>query len=480
MLVEWFPHLSEYKFIKTLRSFYRSYAYIAVIVLLMVLSELFSLELFCFYSYLILCGAGLLLSEDALPLVPVIVCCYMTISAKNNPAAFPETSVFHQTAFRVQFTVIIAASVVLLFVRLATAIARFPRSGCPRLSVGFALLGAGYVLGGSFSGHYAADTALLGFVEIVSLCVFYFYFYYTVRWSETNAAYVLAVIVMLGFGMMCQVAGMYMLEGVIANGVVTRHAMFTGWGTYNNVGCIMELCIAAPFYFAIKRRNGWIYTVIGTLFLLATLASQSRAAMLCGSIIYLACVVAVLYKTKGRERLYHLVVFAALAATAVVMAFVLSDEFLHFFASVVHEGMGDNGRFQIYRDCINDFLSAPVFGVGFYATHGHREWLANIENPFLPPRAHNTYIQLLASGGIFALGCYLVHRVQTVLLVMRRPTTEKTMIALCASAILLTSLFDCHFFNFGPGLLYGVLLVFAEKEDAREGVLPKRQRAGTA
>lgn len=46
----------------------------------------------------------------------------------------------------------------------------------------------------------------------------------------------------------------------------------------------------------------------------------------------------------------------------------------------------------------------------------------------------------------------------------RRPTPRKTFLGLCVLALLLTSFVDCHFFNFGPVIIYSALLLFIEKD----------------
>lgn len=466
MLIDCFPQWEDSAIVRELRKYFHSVWYIITVVALMVCSNLFSLELPVYYLYLAASIAAALVCKDALPFVPLICCSYMSVSAANNYAA-NQDSVFFDSSFIVQFIFILAVAVVFMLARLVSALLTRPRKRAPRLAFGFLVLGVGYILGGLFSGYYAFDTAFLGFVEIVSLCGLYFYFYYTVNWEAQNASFVLVVFVAIGFGMIFEIAGMYFLPGAFQNGVVDRHFMYTGWGTYNNVGCVMSMCVAAPFYFAVKRKNGWVFTSVGILFFLATILSQSRAAMLCGGIVFATCFVIVIAKTRGRERRHHLIVLAAVAAAAIVCVCVFRKELADLFDSVLKQGSSDNSRFKIYSECIKQFLNAPFFGVGFYKTYGHREWISNLPEPFLPPRAHNTIIQLLASGGIFALFCYAVHRAETLVLLFRRPTMLKTTIALCIAALLLTSLLDCHFFNFGPGILYGILLVFAEGSDLR-------------
>lgn len=84
---------------------------------------------------------------------------------------------------------------------------------------------------------------------------------------------------------------------------------------------------------------------------------------------------------------------------------------------------------------------------------------------FIPARWHNTIIQIVASTGFVGLVAYVLHRIRTLELFFRRPALEKTYIGFCVLALLLSSLVDCHFFNIGPGLLYGLLLACAEGLD---------------
>ena len=81
-------------------------------------------------------------------------------------------------------------------------------------------------------------------------------------------------------------------------------------------------------------------------------------------------------------------------------------------------------------------------------------------------------MQLLASGGVAALAAYAYHRVQTALLFFRKLNLEKIFIGFSVLVLITTSFFDCHFFNFGPGLLYACLLVMAEKMDVEQEERP--------
>ncbi len=490
MLCECFPKMKGCKIVVWLNAFFTSAYYPVLIAVLMVLSNLFSLELPVYYIYIFFVVLAALLAEDLLPVVPVLCCSYMTVSAPNNPADFSpvspsvvndgrDVSVFYKPEFQLQLAFLIIVAALVLIARLIFTLIVRPNKRAPKLCIGFAVLGAAYLLGGAFSGFYAFDTVLFGFVQVAALCIFYFLFYYTVDWKKVKIGYWAFLFTVIGFGMVCETIGLYFLPGVVVGGEVIRAKMVTGWGMYNNVGCILAMCLPAPFYFAAVKKYGWIFTLTGTVFMLALAVTQSRGSALFGCIVYAACAVAVLIKSAKAEKIAHVIVFGSVAVVLGICAVVLWDKFIDLFNSLIGIGFNDNGRFEIYRKCLNVFTEHPWFGVGFYETPGFR-WGAMPEGSFLPPRAHDTYMQLLASGGIVALAAYLYHRAETLLLFFRRPSAEKTFIAFSAAALVLTSILDCHFFNFGPALLYSVILICAEGTEIRDGIpLKKRKKAQT-
>lgn len=462
MLVQIFPRLLGNRAVLSARRFFNSVWYLLMIAAATACANVFSLELPVYYFYLV-CGiAASLFAEDAYPVLPVFCFAYMSVSAPNNPATNVGSSVFHQPVFLLHVAFIALSAVIFLVGRLVVELIAHPkRRRVPALSVGFLALGASYVLGGLLSGFYGGRTALFGFAEICSLGLVYFYFYYTVDWKARGAHACAVLFTCIGLCVAAEIVGMYFLPGVFGEDGVDRSKLVTGWGMYNNVGCVMAMCLPAPFYFAATRKGGWRYNLLGNLFMLAVAFTQSRASILFGGCVYLACAAAVLVKTRGKERLAHVAVYAAVVLVCAVGAAALWEKVAALFRSLLDIGFHENGRLETYKEGFSQFLSAPVFGVGFYECHGF-QWGQLPPTSFLPPRYHNTYIQLLACGGGVAMLAYLVHRVQTLRLLFRRPSVEKTFIALSVVALVLTSLLDCHFFNFGPGILYSALLAFAE------------------
>ena len=472
MLTEAFPQLRERRAVIGVRNFFRSGWFAALAVLLMACSELFGLEIFVIYAYLVFGLLIVLFADDMLGIVPMVCCGYMIFSAENNPGKFPD-SLFGQPQGQLALFYAVAVIAVMLIGRLVSMLLEREKRGVPKLTVGFLLLGASYLLGGAFSPYYDGRTVLMGFVQIAALCGFYFYLYYTVRWDRVPKGYLPMVISIIGVGMLAEIVGMYFGEGVIReDGSINRVALYTGWGIYNNVGCVMAMCMPAPVYFAVKNKNGWAYTILCTVFYLGVMLTQSRGAMLFGSVVYLGCVVVTLVGSKQKERLWNAIVFAVLLVAALIGVVVFRDKVKDLFASIIDQGWNDAARFATWKACWQRFLEYPGFGVGFYKTPGtlltedgmFTEFVDGTpEGTFLALRAHNTFFQLISTGGTFAIVAYLVHRVQTLILCFRRPNAEKIVAALCVASLLLTSMVDCHVFNMGPGLMYSAWLVFGEK-----------------
>ena len=477
MLTDAFPKLKDTKAVALIRAFIRSPWYLVLAVFLMACAELFALELPVFYIYFVIIVVDVLFDEDLLGVFVLIPCHYLAISAPNNPGKHAVT-LFSTPTQMVHLVILIAMYAVLLGARLISLLLLGGKRQTPELTFGIAFFSLALILGGVFSGYWGKRTVLFGLVEALSLFAIYFFFYYAVNWKTLPKHYGMMLFMALGVGVMIEVAGMYFMPDAVNGSVVNRTAFYTGWGIYNNVGCVMAMCVPAPFYFAAKKKEGWIFTVIGIVFYLAVLLTQSRGAMLFGTVIFVASIIAVLIVSKGFERIKSLIVFCAFALAMVIAGIVLRQKLIDVFKAIEQAGFNDYNRFKTYRACWGRFLESPWFGVGFYRTPGTvlrpdtGMWTTMdgaAETGFLPPRAHNTLFQLLASGGVFLVLGYLVHRIQTGILFFRHPSTEKTFVCLCVLALLLTSLLDCHFFNFGPGLLYASLLVIAEGNNLQRG-----------
>ncbi len=469
MFYESYEKIGQWRIAKLLREFLSSPWFIALTCFVMVFSNLFSLELLAFYYFLFAILLIVLFAEDLRGIVPIVPCAYMCISERNNPSWYPETSAFYDPAFKVQMIFIIAVISLLICGRLVSKLFTGERR-LPRLTFGFSALGLSFLTAGLFSPYYSAKSVYFGFVEIIALSLFYFLFFYSVDWENLDKRYIFYVLTFVGLGILIEIIGIYFrlfLTNDFSEQVFRRGNLYTGWGMYNNIGCAVAMCLPGPLFLAVKEKKyGWCYLLCAFAILAALILTQSRGSILFGGIVFLAGIVLMFVFSDKKQRIRYLIICACFAVFAAVFCAIFWEKLFKLFESLpLDDFFNSNGRAEIYKGGLKQFTGHPVFGVGFYGIEELNVFLWGHlpEGAFLPARYHDTYVQLLASGGIFALACYIFHRAETMIVFFRRPSREKIFLFLSVAALILTSIVDCHFFNFGPGLIYGILLVFAEK-----------------
>ena len=117
----------------------------------------------------------------------------------------------------------------------------------------------------------------------------------------------------------------------------------------------------------------------------------------------------------------------------------------------------DNGRFEIYKKGLEKFLNHPILGAGFMDSHG----ISSVPDH----RYHNTIVQILASCGTVGILAYAFHRFNTISLIIKKKSGRNNFLAFCLLGLILTSLFDIHFFNIYPAFYYVLILIAIEKSN---------------
>lgn len=460
-----FSDLRSHTSIRTINRFLTTPGYILGVLLLSMLANDAAVELQV-YTVLLLVGCYVcLLGDDLLPLMPILTACYISVSTRNNPG-LNDHSVFNTQSWYI--ALILAPFVLCLLYRLCTdkqiggkAFLTKKR----RMLPGMVILGIAYVLGGLFSPAYPdlwKKNVLFALLQFAAIAVPYYIFSGAVDWNKAPRDYFPWIGFITGGMLVLQILRIYVHGDVIVDGVIIRDRIFTGWGMYNNIGCFLAMMIPFAFYLASRYHKGWIGTVVGSVFLLGVFFTCSRSSILVGGAVYLLCIMLMLFSAKNRKgNTVALIIF--LSALVLTVA-VFHKQILQLFRSVLDRGFDPNNRNFIYEAGFKQFLRYPIFGGSFYPIDFVPYDFSVVEgfSAFLPPRWHNTVIQLLACTGIVGLGAYVFHRHQMVRTFLRDRTREKAFIA-CSIAVLLgCSLLDCHMFNLGPVLFYSTGLAFAE------------------
>lgn len=424
-------------------------------------SNLFELEL-AVYTVFVAVGIYVCLwSKDLLPLIPLVLGAYIAPSMQNNPGRNPD-SVF--STHSIYFVFLASALVTALLVRIIRQRKQF-FSKKHRLLSGILLLAITYLLGGVGSAGYtqlAFKNILFALLQGACLLIPYWLISGGVDWSRTRRDYLAWTGFTAGGVLLCQILWIYFSTEVVVNGIIERTNIYTGWGMYNNMGCLLAMMIPFAFYLATKYRKGWIGTVVGTAFLIGVILTCSRGSILVGTAIYGFCILAMLRYANNRRANFIALITSVVSLLLIIVLF--HKQLLLLFSTLLGKGMDPSTRDSIYRNGLRLFSENPIFGISFYPPAGVSWGWSTAPGfaAFFPPRWHNTFVQLLASCGVLGFGAYLWHRAQTVRLFLKQGTKEALFNGCCVLVLLICSMLDCHLFNFGPALFYAIALAYTE------------------
>ena len=460
--------IREHPTVKKWNTFLVSPYFVMTVGLLAAISNIFSLELPVYTCYILVGLYVSILGEDYLPMIPIVVCCYIAPSFDANPGR-NEDSVFypeHGGLYLLAIAVLFAASVVW---RLATDKKMGGRNFLTaerKLLSGMLFLGAAYMLAGIGSGFYfekGLPNVVFAAVQFLSVFAMYYFFTGGIRWERCRKDYFAWTGLGIGCAIVLELVNIYLFQDVVIDGIIIRESICTGWGIHNNIGALLVFTIPCAYYLACRRKHGGVYNLCGLAFLIGVLFTCSRSSILGGVVAYLASYGLVLIKAKNK-RANHLAHLITLAAIAVVVI-LFHNEIYRLFLELVNKGLDPSHRDEIYLEGWKQFLKYPLSGATFYPVDYAPWGWSTVESftSFFPPRWHNTLVQLGASCGLMGLVAYGFHRFQTVKLFTKQISLEKSYIAVSLAALLGMSLLDCHMFNIGPVLYYSIMLAFGEK-----------------
>lgn len=447
----------------------RSPWYVLTLAVLTAVSNLLGLDLGLYTLFMGLCIFISLLSSDLLPLMPILILCYVSPSRENNPGRYPG-SIFYPLNGGIYLGLLLALFLACLVWRLT----KDPDLGGRkflqaerRLLPSMLFLGASYLLSGIGMDEYFSlmgQNLVFAVIQCFAVLGLYWLFTGAVRWEQAPRGYLAWSGLAVGFVVLMQLLENYLSGRIFEDGTINRELIATGWGMHNNVGCMMAMMMPFGFYLAGQSKRGWLFNVLGTVLFLGVLLSCSRGSILMAGIAYCLCAFLLLKGPESRKQnlRVYLIALGAVAVAVVVLLPKLLGVFRLFISQLGNVSQRDNLLY--YGIC--QFLGEPVFGGSFFPQGSYVPWdWANLDafSSFFPPRWHNTLVQMLASCGTVGITAYLIHRGQTVKLFWKRRSAEHTFLAISLGVLLCAGLLDCHFFNVGPVLFYSMSLAFAEK-----------------
>lgn len=448
------------------RAFYNSRWYALLITALIFIGYTTETEVLCFLlmtaSILVACFVAHDFRFAIMPFVGTV--CFVTVA--HTPGA-PTYSDYYGTAPILPILIVafgaILAGFAVFAIRNRKRANPFPQRG---VFLSLVILSVALCLNGVFNSAYTVQNLAFAASFPLTLVVTFLLFSLFVDFKKDASEHFMFCMVLAGVLIVLQLAYMFACTDMIKfdeHGDIQKDSIVLGWAVHNSFAGLLTMLIPACFYFAATHRFGWIFYGLGLVELLTVVISQSRAATLVGGLIVLLCMIAVCF--FGKNKRINRFLTAGVFAVGILGVVFLWDKISGLFHNLLTNGFWDNGRFEIWKTGIDQFLSHPIFGAGFYDDAITAEEVLGWNLQIYPNLYHNTLIQMLGAAGIVGLGAYLWHRFCTVRLALTRPSLYKSMLAIGLLALVLFSLLDVLFFITYPLLYYALFLVFMEKAE---------------
>ena len=341
------------------------------------------------------------------------------------------------------------------------------------LTVGIIAMDVAFIFNGLFGADPSFANLLYGTLIALGLTVVYFLTSGMLESSKgapeyacyvmTGTAYV-AFLQILTVVIRALVHGKFFFQLADGTTQVNRTILVLSWGVTTVVAAVFVLGIPAAMYLAKTRKYSLFYYVSSLLFIFGALLINARAAVLVGGVVFLVCCILCCAKGKNtfKNRIYTSVILVlCFIACGVILFMVLrSEELMQKLLGIfrLSEKGLDSGRFNLWYDGWCDFLSSPIFGIGF--ENGGYELK---RNNFYSNMYHCIFIEVIGAMGLVGALSFALHLFSLGWITVKKFSVEKLLILLVPFSVIFLSFVDNFFFYAHFQIFYGVFLAVAEK-----------------
>ena len=339
---------------------------------------------------------------------------------------------------------------------------------------GIIFLDVAFIVNGAFSQEYSLTSLWLGIGMAAVLTLCYFIFLPILSHSENGMTYLCVTVVATSYAVTAQtaIAALKLLENenlFITFGAeyfLNRSILAMGWGPVTVTATVITLGIPAALYLARTEKLSFISFFSAPIFLAAAIFVNTRSAVAVGALVLVVGMICCVTGGKNRSKniVYLLITVVTVAVLALRFYDVISPHIVDILKTMrVYPGYGIKGLFStrtdLWKKGIEDFLTSPVFGVGFLKGGFEAELMS--ENIYRN-MYHNVFVQLLASMGVIGFLAFLIHLKHMLELTVRGFSAQKLLL-LCVPLIIIgTSFVDNFFFYPNFQIIYAAFIAAAE------------------
>ena len=348
---------------------------------------------------------------------------------------------------------------------------------------GIIAIDAALLLNGLFSPHWRPVNLLYALLMGSGITVFYCIFLVLLSKSKDTVPYACKALVCAGCVVVAQTAiRAYQLilagnTNVFIDGsiILNRSMISLAWGVPTITGAVVALAIPAALYLARNRRFPILSCTCALMLLASAFIINTRSALMFGGIAFVVGTVICCFKNENKiaNRIFALSL-VGVGIVGIVAFMIVADNPMRIFEKIIDtirlDFLVEDGstfgeifgeRAGIWIGGLRDFLSAPVFGVGFSVGRA-MDGLDSINPNIFDIMYHNIIVEFLGSMGVVGIFAFLFHLKHGIELIFRKFSWDRLLVVTVPVLILCMSLLDNFFFYPNFAIVYGAFLACAE------------------
>lgn len=377
------------KISKVITKLFNSELPMAILSFFIFFSWFFELEIVAFSLVIIYASVSLVFVDDTLPLMPAIILTTFTVADGINIVKYIN---FAYAA------VVIVAALLFHMIYYRKKI-RFGKMFLPQALVALALLLGGL---GTISIEYYLGTLALNLLLGIGILLMYFlfYLYRGSKEGQDTSKYFSKMLSWAGIIVSLQILT-YIFRSNQSITFLSSEFMDLGWGIDNNAATLLLITAPLTLYLATRKDSlrPSLYVLSSSIQYLAIILTFSRGGILFGFISFIISTI-FLFKNSARKKEVLVTGCIILLIGALVVVF-KAPSIAELIRGFTFQGTGDNGRFDLYKEAWDSFISHPIFGVGL-GYQGSNYEIRSISFYFF----HSTLFQIIACTGLFGLLAY--------------------------------------------------------------------------
>ena len=443
-----------------LNRFVNSYLFIFIIGLLVLLSSCFAIEVICFPIIALLGFIALLVSKDTKALIPIVLTFLMGMSYKNGLSYNPNPdipNIYDNKAIGIFFLslmiLVIIGGIINQFL-----FKQYKNSWKRTLLVlpGIICLSIGYLLSGITTQDYLKN--FIYTLSNVAMILAIFIFFSQTSFSDKDkktSKYISIVMLMSALLIGLEVIHIYLTKDIIVDGTINKWAIENGWGIHNNFSGYLVISFPFVLYLLLtedKHLKYYLFLLLIVIFNVLTLSRNGLLLMLIEIItgLVLICI----YKKKDRRILLPIVVIVSIISIILIVTY--KNEIYKLFKVILDLGTSLNGRDSLFKQAIEAFIRNPIFGDGWFFIQSN----APAPSSFAPNyKVHNILLQLLGSTGVIGLIGFILFTTNISVVTFKNINKDKLLFFMGIITLMLISIFDNFFFDYGFERYLAIFLV---------------------